>query len=202
MGKKVCFSKQLSKEEIILERTNQNCGTRTSREAAGHKTKPNLPSYQLPATLFDARSPWTITDTPKSTPLMALSAEYTDFFPLRAGLYSWPKSSVWRTYCFYHCWPLWIQSSLCCYWCFWSRLLRGCWYSRPTWALWTPPSPARPYLMMHHAASDKEEQVKQENHRSSVTFLLWFSYTSASPRTLLNRLKPESKSCLWFSCTF
>ena len=82
------------------------------------------------------------------------------------------------------------------------RLLRGCWYSRPTWALWTPLSPARPYLMMHHAASDKEEQVKQENHRSSVTFLLWFSYTSASPRTLLNRLKPESKSCLWFSCIF
>ena len=79
MGKKVCFSKQLSKEEIILERTNQNCGTRTSREAAGHKTKPNLPSYQLPATLFDARSPWTLTDTPKSTPLMALSVEYTDF---------------------------------------------------------------------------------------------------------------------------
>ena len=82
------------------------------------------------------------------------------------------------------------------------RLLRGCWHSRPTWALWTPLSPARPYLMMHYAASDKEEQVKQENHRSSVTFLLSFSYTSASPRTLLNRLKPESKSCLWFSCIF
>ena len=51
---------------------------------------------------------------------------------------------------------------------------------------------------MHHAASDKEEQVKQENHRSSVTFLLSFSYTSASPRTLLNRLKPESKSFMVF----
>ena len=81
MGKKVCFSKQLSMEELLLERTNQNCGTRTPRESAGHKTKPNLPSYQLPATLCDGRSPWTPTDTPKSTPLMALSAEYTDFFP-------------------------------------------------------------------------------------------------------------------------
>ena len=85
MGKKGCFSKQLSEEELLLEKTNPKCGSRTPRESAGHKTKPNLPSYQLPATLYDTRSPWTLTDTLKSTPLMALSAEYTDLF-LRENL--------------------------------------------------------------------------------------------------------------------
>ena len=81
MDKKGCFSKQLSEEELLLERTNPKCGSRTPRESAVHKTKPNLPSYLLPATLYDTRSPWTLTDTPKSTPLMALSAEYTDSSP-------------------------------------------------------------------------------------------------------------------------
>ena len=81
MGKKGCFSKQVSEEELLLERTNPKCGTRTPRESAGRKTKPNLPSYRLPAPLYDTRSPWTLTETPKSTSLMALSAEYTDLFP-------------------------------------------------------------------------------------------------------------------------
>ena len=67
------LSEQLSEEEIIFERTNLNCGMRTSRDSASYKPKPNPPSYQLAATHFDAQSPWTLTDTPKSTPLMAVS---------------------------------------------------------------------------------------------------------------------------------
>jgi len=67
------LSEQLSEEEIIFERTNLNCGMRTSRDSASYKPKPNPPSYQLAATHFDAQSPWTLTDTPTSTPLMAVS---------------------------------------------------------------------------------------------------------------------------------
>ena len=67
------LSEQLSEEEIIFERTNLNCGMRTSIDSATHKPKPNPPSYQLAATHFDTQSPWTVTDTPTSTPLMAVS---------------------------------------------------------------------------------------------------------------------------------
>ena len=67
------LSEQLSEEEIIFERTNLNCGMRTSMDSTTHKPKPNPPSYQLAATHFDAQSPWTLTDTPTSTPLMAVS---------------------------------------------------------------------------------------------------------------------------------
>ncbi|CAH3144770.1 unnamed protein product, partial [Porites lobata] len=75
------ISEQLSEEEIIFERTNLNCGTRTSRDSATHKPEPNPPSYQLAATHFDAQSPWTLRDTPASTPLMAVSAECSDCSP-------------------------------------------------------------------------------------------------------------------------
>ena len=75
------ISEQLSEEEIIFERTNLNCGTRTSRDSATHKPEPNPPSYQLAATHFDAQSPWTLRDTPTSTPLMAVSAECSDSSP-------------------------------------------------------------------------------------------------------------------------
>ena len=75
------LSEQLSEEEIIFERTNLNCGTRTSRDSATHKPEPNPPSYQLAATHFDAQSPWTLRDTPTSTPLMAVSAECSDCSP-------------------------------------------------------------------------------------------------------------------------
>ena len=51
-------SERLSQEEKI------NCGTRTSRDFASHKPKPNPSSYRLAATHFDAQSPWTVTDTP------------------------------------------------------------------------------------------------------------------------------------------
>ena len=43
---------------------------RTSRDSASDKPKPNPSSYRLTATHFDAQSPWNLTDTPKSTPLM------------------------------------------------------------------------------------------------------------------------------------
>ena len=72
------LSEQLSEEEIIFERTNLNCGMRTSRDSATHKPKPNPPSYHLAATHFDAQSPWTLTDTPTSTPLMAVSGRPLD----------------------------------------------------------------------------------------------------------------------------
>ena len=72
------LSEQLSEEEIIFERTNLNCGMRTSRDSATHKPKPNPPSYHLAATHFDAQSPWTLTDTPTSTPLMAVSGRSLD----------------------------------------------------------------------------------------------------------------------------
>ena len=75
------ISEQLSEEEIIFERTNLNCGTRTSKDSATHKPEPNPPSYQLAATHFDAQSPWTLRDTPTSTPLMAVSAECSDCSP-------------------------------------------------------------------------------------------------------------------------
>ena len=55
--------------------------TRTSRDYATHKPEPNPPSYQLAATHFDAQSPWTLRDTPTSTPLMAVSAECSDSSP-------------------------------------------------------------------------------------------------------------------------
>ena len=67
------LSEQLSEEEIIFERTNLNCGMRASIDSATHKPKANPPSYQLAATHFDVQSPWTLTDTPTSTPLMAVS---------------------------------------------------------------------------------------------------------------------------------
>ena len=70
------LSEQLSEEEIIFERTNLNCGMRTSRDSATHKPKPNPPSYHLTAT--QAQSPWTLTDTPTSTPLMAVSGRSLD----------------------------------------------------------------------------------------------------------------------------
>ena len=75
------ISEQLSEEEIIFERTNLNCGTRTSSDSATHKPEPNPPSYQLAATHFDAQSPWTLRDTPTSTPLMAVSGECSDSSP-------------------------------------------------------------------------------------------------------------------------
>ena len=41
--------------------------------SASYKPKPDPSSYRLAATHFDAQSPWNLTDTPKSTPLMEVS---------------------------------------------------------------------------------------------------------------------------------